>query len=194
MAGVSQRKAGPAVNARSGKASSAPSAPSTTTAVGSKSPWLQKGVLWRFALGSIFLAYSLSQSFFAKVPPVDIDSTKIWTTLLSNRAYLPGLLVLDDSIKRHRSRYQLVVMVTEEVERDGDFMEVFEKAGIPTRRVDPVLVNGVRPKGTWEKLLPWNFTEYEVGSCQCRLSIMLRLSACPSIATPRGSACSTAIN
>jgi hypothetical protein len=63
-------------------------------------------------------------------------------------------------------------------------MEVFEKAGIPTRRVDPVLVNGVRPKGTWEKLLPWNFTEYEVRSCQCRLAAILQLSASLSIATP----------
>ena len=172
MAGATQRKAGPASNARSGKTSSAPNAQSSPAAVsGSKSPWLQKGVLWRFGLGAILLAWSLSQSFFATVPPVDIDPTKIWTTLLSNRAYLPGLLVLDDSIKRQRSRYQLVVMVTEEVERDGDFMEVFEKAGIPTRRVDPVLINGVRPKGTWEKLLPWNFTEYEVGTCHCGLAL-----------------------
>lgn len=94
-----------------------------------------------------------------------IDHTKIWTTLLSGgRGYLPGLLVLDDTIKKHKSKYALVVMVTEDLAQDDGFMAVLAEAGIPSRTVAPILINGVKPKGTWEKLAPWGFTEYDASA------------------------------
>ena len=133
--------------------------------------------LFRFAIGFLALAISVQyyfnidntplnalQSWYAAATSPSIDPTKIWTTLLSGgRGYLPGLLVLDDSIKKHRSKYALVVMVTEDLANDDGFMAVLKEAGIPSRRVDPIMINGVRIKGTWEKLAPWGFTEYDVG-------------------------------
>lgn len=98
------------------------------------------------------------------------DPTKIWTTLLTNRAYFGGLLVLDHSLRKWRSRYQLKVMVTRDVERDEEYMRAFAAAGIPTivvDKIEPAPRDGKVNRGTWEKLAPWSFTEYEVG---CRAS------------------------
>lgn len=91
---------------------------------------------------------------------------KIWTTLLTNRGYLAGLLVLDQSIKKHGSAYPLVVMISGPVTADQPFLDTLEAAGIPVKVVDKITPKprpGVEvPKGTWEKLAPWSFTEYEV--------------------------------
>ncbi|KAL7624257.1 hypothetical protein AAE478_005817 [Parahypoxylon ruwenzoriense] len=92
------------------------------------------------------------------------DPTKIWTTLLTNRAYFGGLLVLNHSLRRHRSRYRLVVMVTRAVEEDKEYMEAFAAADIPTivvDKIEPAPRDGKVNKGTWEKLAPWSFTQYE---------------------------------
>ncbi|RYO93156.1 hypothetical protein DL766_005691 [Monosporascus sp. MC13-8B] len=92
------------------------------------------------------------------------DPTKIWTTLLTNRGYFAGLLVLNHSLRKQRSRYRLKVMVTRDVERDEDFMRAFAAAGIPiivVDKIEPAPRDGKVNKGTWEKLAPWGFTEYE---------------------------------
>ncbi|KAI0884611.1 glycosyltransferase family 8 protein [Annulohypoxylon maeteangense] len=92
------------------------------------------------------------------------DPTKIWTTLLTNRAYFGGLLVLHHSLRRHRSKYRLHVMVTRAVEEDTEYMEAFAAAGIPTivvDKIEPAPRDGKINKGTWEKLAPWSFTQYE---------------------------------
>lgn len=94
-----------------------------------------------------------------------IDTSKIWTTLLTNRGYLAGLLVLDHTIKKHGSKYQLVVMLSGDAASDPEMHATLEAAGIPIRIVDkiePAPQNGKVNRGTWEKLAPWNFTEYEV--------------------------------
>jgi hypothetical protein len=94
-----------------------------------------------------------------------IDSSKIWTTLLTNRGYLAGLLVLDHTIKKHGSRYELVVMLSGEAAKDPELQATLEAAQLPFRIVDkiePAPQNGIINRGTWEKLAPWNFTEYEV--------------------------------
>lgn len=93
------------------------------------------------------------------------DPTKIWTTLLTNRAYFGGLLVLDHSLRKSGSRYQLKVMVTRDVERDEEYMRAFVAAGIPTivvDKIEPAPRDGKVNRGTWEKLAPWSFTDYEV--------------------------------
>lgn len=93
------------------------------------------------------------------------DPTKIWTTLLTNRAYFGGLLVLHHSLRKHKSKYRLKVMVTRDVEKDTEYMRTFEVAGIPTivvDKIEPAPRDGKVNRGTWEKLAPWGFTEYEV--------------------------------
>ncbi|KAH7021256.1 nucleotide-diphospho-sugar transferase [Microdochium trichocladiopsis] len=92
------------------------------------------------------------------------SKTKIWTTLLTNRGYFGGLLVLNYSLRKTNSRYLLKVMVTRDVEADTEYMEAFEAAGIPTivvDKIEPAPRDGKINKGTWEKLAPWGFTEYE---------------------------------
>jgi hypothetical protein len=92
---------------------------------------------------------------------------KIWTTLLSNRAYLAGALVLAHTLRKTGSRYELKITVTRDAEADPEFMDVLAAAGIPTIAVDklepaPRADGRVARKGTWEKLAPWGWTEYEV--------------------------------
>jgi len=96
---------------------------------------------------------------------IEYDNSKIWTTLLTNRAYFGGLLVLDHTLRKQRSKYRLHVMVTRDVEADIEYMEAFVAAGIPTivvDKIEPAPRDGKVNKGTWEKLAPWNFTQYEV--------------------------------
>ncbi|KAK3310578.1 nucleotide-diphospho-sugar transferase [Chaetomium strumarium] len=97
---------------------------------------------------------------------VGYEPTKIWTTLLSNRAYLAGALVLAHTLRKTGSRYQLKITVTRDAEADKELMNVLAAAGIPTIVVDklepgPRADGRVSRKGTWEKLAPWGWTEYE---------------------------------
>ena len=93
------------------------------------------------------------------------DPTKIWSTLLTNRGYFGGALVLNHTLRKVGSKYQLKIMVTREVEADTEYMEAFAAAGIPTivvDKIEPAPRDGKINKGTWEKLAPWGMTEYEV--------------------------------
>lgn len=97
---------------------------------------------------------------------VDYPTNKIWTTLVTKRAYFGGALVLNHTLKKVGSRYQLKIMVTREAEADKDFMAAFAAAGIPT-----ILIDNIEPtrkgkvnKAFWQKLAPWAMTEYEVGA------------------------------
>lgn len=103
--------------------------------------------------------------------PHSYDPTKIWSTLLTNRGYFGGALVLNHTLRRTGSRYQLKIMVTREVEADTEFMDAFEAAGIPTivvDKIEPAPRDGKVNKGTWEKLAPWGMTEYEVSPSRVR--------------------------
>ncbi|KAK3296666.1 nucleotide-diphospho-sugar transferase [Chaetomium fimeti] len=94
----------------------------------------------------------------------EYNPTKIWSTLLTNRGYFGGALVLNHTLRKTGSRYQLKIMVTREVEADTEFMEAFAAAGIPTivvDKIEPAPRDGKVNKGTWEKLAPWGMTEYE---------------------------------
>lgn len=44
------------------------------------------------------------------------DHKKIWATLITNDKYVPGLLTLDYSLKRSKSKYPLVAMYTEQID------------------------------------------------------------------------------
>ncbi|KAJ5404050.1 glycosyl transferase family protein [Penicillium cosmopolitanum] len=45
--------------------------------------------------------------------PPELRGSKVWTTLITNTAYLSGLLTLDYSLKRAGSKYPLVVLYTD---------------------------------------------------------------------------------
>ncbi|KAK0630856.1 nucleotide-diphospho-sugar transferase [Bombardia bombarda] len=92
------------------------------------------------------------------------DPSKIWSTLLTNRGYFGGALVLDHTLRKTGSKYQLKIMVTREVEADTEYMAAFAAAGIPTivvDKIEPAPRDGKVNRGTWEKLAPWGMTEYE---------------------------------
>ncbi|SPO01857.1 related to galactinol synthase [Cephalotrichum gorgonifer] len=96
--------------------------------------------------------------------PPNYDPTKIWTTLITNRKYFGGALILDHTLRKTGSRYQLKIMVTRDVEADTEYMDAFRAAGIPTivvDKIEPAPRDGVVNKGTWEKLTPWSLTEYD---------------------------------
>lgn len=97
--------------------------------------------------------------------PWQYEPTKIWTTLVTGRTYFGGALVLNHTLRKTGSRYQLKIMVTRDVEADTELMEAFSVARISTivvDRIEPTPRNGKLNKGTWEKLAPWGMTEYEV--------------------------------
>jgi hypothetical protein len=101
---------------------------------------------------------------------IEYDPTKIWSTLLTNRGYFGGALVLNHTLKKVGSKYQLKIMVTREVEADTEYMAAFAAAGIPTivvDKIEPAPRDGKINKGTWEKLAPWGMTEYEVSNLVC---------------------------
>ncbi|KAK1780271.1 nucleotide-diphospho-sugar transferase [Copromyces sp. CBS 386.78] len=94
---------------------------------------------------------------------VDYPTNKIWTTLVTKRAYLAGALVLNHTLKKVGSRYQLKIMVTREADADNELMAAFAAAGIPTiliRDIEPTRKGKVN-KAFWQKLAPWAMTEYE---------------------------------
>ncbi|KAK4209708.1 hypothetical protein QBC37DRAFT_323465, partial [Rhypophila decipiens] len=92
------------------------------------------------------------------------DPTKIWTTLLTNRAYFRSVHALDHDLRKSMSKYQLKVMITRNLEADTEIMEYFANAGISTiviSQTQPTRRDGKMTKGTWEKLAPWAMTDYE---------------------------------
>lgn len=97
---------------------------------------------------------------------IDYPTNMIWSTLVTKRAYLGGALVLNHSLKKVGSRYQLKIMVTREAQADKEFMAVLAAAGIPTIFIEPIepARQGKVNKAFWQKLAPWAMTEYEVGT------------------------------
>ncbi|KAK3905127.1 nucleotide-diphospho-sugar transferase [Staphylotrichum tortipilum] len=71
-----------------------------------------------------------------------VDSDKIWATLITNTAYLPGLLTLSFSLRRVSSRYPLVALHTGTLPPSA--LAALSSRGIPTQQV-PVLHPGPSP-------------------------------------------------
>lgn len=90
--------------------------------------------------------------------------TKIWATVLLNRAYLAGMLVLNHSLRKAGTRYPLKVMLTSEAQTDIDFVAALRAADIGIITVDKVEAkrDGKVIKGMWQNLAAWKLTEYEV--------------------------------
>ncbi|KAL8947059.1 MAG: hypothetical protein Q9222_006618 [Ikaeria aurantiellina] len=96
----------------------------------------------------------------------DINSNKVWTTLITNTKYLSGLLTLDYSLKKHGSKYPLVALYTETFPEDGH--KALDDRNIPKQRVEYILpsvrkdfTNDPRFYDCWSKLIPFSMTQYE---------------------------------
>ncbi|KAK4896111.1 hypothetical protein LTR27_005968 [Elasticomyces elasticus] len=95
-----------------------------------------------------------------------VDSPKVWTTLITNTAYLPGLLTLEASLRYAGSKYPLVALYTDTFPAEGH--EALDKRGIAKKHVPYLLPktskdfsNDPRFYDCWSKLTPFSLTEYE---------------------------------
>lgn len=89
----------------------------------------------------------------------------IWATLLTSIDYLPGVLVLEWALKKHQSKYPLVVLYTREL--DPSCVNALIEKGIETLPIDslqpetsPDLTSDPRFHSTWSKLALFNLTQY----------------------------------
>ncbi|KAK8209615.1 glycosyl transferase family protein [Phyllosticta capitalensis] len=95
-----------------------------------------------------------------------VDSSKVWTTLITNTAYLPGLLALDYSLKRVGSKYPLVALYTDAFPPEGH--RALDVRGIPKKHIPYLLPtsqkdysNDPRFYDCWSKLTPFSLVEYD---------------------------------
>ncbi|KAF1945927.1 glycosyl transferase family protein-like protein [Clathrospora elynae] len=95
-----------------------------------------------------------------------VQSKKVWTTLITNTAYLTGLLTLDYSLKKHGSKYPLVALYTDTFPEEGH--KALDERGIPKQHVKYLLpkiqkdfTNDPRFYDCWSKLTPFSLEEYD---------------------------------
>src|SRR5690606_10987109 len=96
---------------------------------------------------------------------VELTSELVYTTLLTNLEYLPGVLTLEYSLRRVGSKYPLVVLYTDTLPPAG--LAVLHRRGIPTEKVDYLLPKvhkdfskDVRFYDCWSKMQPFSLTQY----------------------------------
>ncbi|KAF9015284.1 nucleotide-diphospho-sugar transferase [Cyathus striatus] len=91
-----------------------------------------------------------------------------FVTLLTKASYLPGTLVLDQSLKNAVSQYPLVVMVTPTL--PDSVRAVLQKRGIPMRLIEPMYpdegqhslaAHDERFADTWTKLRVFDLVEFK---------------------------------
>jgi len=99
-------------------------------------------------------------------PERAVSSPKVWTTLITNTAYLSGLLTLDYSLKLHGSKYPLVALYTDTFPAEGH--AALDARSIPKKHVPYLLpkthkdfTNDPRFYDCWSKLTPFSLVEYE---------------------------------
>ncbi|GAA5866408.1 hypothetical protein JCM3774_004670 [Rhodotorula dairenensis] len=97
------------------------------------------------------------------------SKTKAFATLLTKRSYLPGALVLHQSLQDQRSAYPLVVFATRELPADA--REILARRGIKVREIEYLQPppdkqadldeHDLRFQDTWTKLRVFEMAEYE---------------------------------
>lgn len=97
---------------------------------------------------------------------INLQLSLVWTTLITNTLYLPGLLTLDYSLKKVGSKYPLVVLYTDSFPAEGH--EALDSRGIAKRHVPYLLptdakdfTNDIRFYDCWSKLTPFSLIEYD---------------------------------
>ena len=90
----------------------------------------------------------------------------VWTTLITNTKYLSGLLTLDYSLKKNKSRYPLVALYTDTFPKEGH--KALDIRGIPKQHVEYILpsvakdfTNDPRFYDCWSKLIPFSLIQYD---------------------------------
>ncbi|KAF2669797.1 nucleotide-diphospho-sugar transferase [Microthyrium microscopicum] len=100
------------------------------------------------------------------LPLSPILTSPVWTTLITNTAYLPGLLTLHHSLVLSGSAYPLIALYTDTFPTEGH--AALDARGIPKQRI-PYLVpsmprdysNDPRFYDCWSKLAPFGLVGYE---------------------------------
>lgn len=95
-----------------------------------------------------------------------LTASAVWTTLITNTAYLTGLLTLDHSLKKHGSQYPLVALYTDTFPAEGH--AALDARKIPKQHVKYLLPtatkdysNDPRFYDCWSKLTPFSLVEYD---------------------------------
>ena len=90
----------------------------------------------------------------------------MWTTLITNTAYLSGLLTLDYSLKQAKTKYPLIALYTDAFPEEGH--KALDLRGIPKQRIKYLLpskakdfVNDPRFYDCWSKLTPFSLEQYD---------------------------------
>lgn len=102
----------------------------------------------------------------------------VWTTLITNTAYLPGLLTLEYSLRRVGSKYPLIALYTDSFPAEGH-------AALDARRIlkqhvsylQPAVhkdfANDVRFYDCWTKLTPFSLVEFKrVVQLDCDMMVL----------------------
>jgi hypothetical protein len=96
----------------------------------------------------------------------DANVSAVWTTLITNTAYLTGLLTLDYALKKHGSKYPLIALYTDTFPEKGH--KALDERGIPKQHVKYLLPkvskdfsNDPRFYDCWSKLTPFSLEEYD---------------------------------
>ncbi|KAI5295395.1 hypothetical protein KEM52_001522 [Ascosphaera acerosa] len=91
---------------------------------------------------------------------------RVWTTLITNTEYLPGLLSLNHSLQRVGSRYPLVALYTDSFPPEGH--AALDVRGILKERIPYLLPsmhkdysNDTRFYDCWSKLAPFGLVQYD---------------------------------
>ncbi|EDU43048.1 glycosyl transferase family protein [Pyrenophora tritici-repentis] len=95
-----------------------------------------------------------------------VQSKRVWTTLITNTAYLTGLLTLDYSLKKHGTKYPFIALYTDSFPAEGH--KALDERGIPKQHVKYLLPvaskdfsNDPRFYDCWSKLTPFSLEEYD---------------------------------
>ncbi|KAH3670273.1 hypothetical protein WICMUC_004926 [Wickerhamomyces mucosus] len=94
------------------------------------------------------------------------DEKRVWTTLITNTKYLSGLLTLDYSLKRVKSKYRLIALYTDTFEAEGH--KALDDRGIAKLKIEYLLPlkdkdysNDPRFYDCWSKLQPFSLYQFE---------------------------------
>ncbi|KAK3996701.1 glycosyltransferase [Cladorrhinum sp. PSN332] len=94
-----------------------------------------------------------------------VDSDKVWTTLITNTSYLPGLLTLHFSLLKSKSRYPLIALYTDSFPASA--LTALHARQILTQHINTILPtssksysNDPRFADCWTKLVPFSLTQY----------------------------------
>jgi len=96
-----------------------------------------------------------------------VDSPKVWTTLITNTAYLSGLLTLEASLTHVGSKYPLIALYTDTFPPEGH--AALDARAIAKKKVEYLLPKVEKKFDTsdsrfydcWSKLTPFSLVEYE---------------------------------